>query len=331
MIARVRRASVGGAALLTLASALPTGAAFAQGFVAGVTGLVSPTARGTSAALPFSTLSVRTARGWRTWWTAARAPDRWAAPDSLLASSLAFHQVSDGIELGEVALAGSGEAWRTRLIVVRIDPSRVHLALDTAMAGARAAWTIDRAPATARFAVNAGQFVSSMPWGLVVLDGRTFLPAGSGPLVSTITIDSSGTIQWRHAGAPSGAPVHARWAFQSYPTVLRAGAVPELLRHRSAAIDVEHRDARLALGALPDGRLLVAMTRFDLLGSKLGFIPFGLTVPEMAAVMGGLGARDAVLLDGGISAQMVLRGQNAESRQWTGMRAVPLALVAFAR
>ena len=73
------------------------------------------------------------------------------------------------------------------------------------------------------------------------------------------------------------------------------------------------------------------MTRFDVLGPRLGFIPFGLTVPEMSAVMGALGARDAVLLDGGISALMLVRSEEGGAREWKGMRAVPLALVALPR
>ena len=36
-------------------------------------------------------------------------------------------------------------------------------------------------------------------------------------------------------------------------------------------------------------------------------MPFGLTSPEMAAVMGALGCRQALLLDGGISGQLRLR------------------------
>jgi exopolysaccharide biosynthesis protein len=50
----------------------------------------------------------------------------------------------------------------------------------------------------------------------------------------------------------------------------------------------------------------------------------------MAAVLGALGARDAVMLDGGISAQMILRDGEAV-RTWPGLRAVPLALVARRR
>ena len=76
---------------------------------------------------------------------------------------------------------------------------------------------------------------------------------------------------------------------------------------------------------------MVAATRFDALGGSLDFVPFGLTVPEMAAVMGALGARGAVLLDGGISAQMLVRDARGRPRQWPALRPVPLALVAVPR
>jgi hypothetical protein len=75
----------------------------------------------------------------------------------------------------------------------------------------------------------------------------------------------------------------------------------------------------------------VALTRFDGAGEALGFVPLGLTVPEMAALMGALGARQAVLLDGGISAQMMVREPQGTSRVWRGVRRVPLGLVARAR
>ena len=53
--------------------------------------------------------------------------------------------------------------------------------------------------------------------------------------------------------------------------------------------------------------MIVALTRFDALGGALGRVPFGLTSPEMAAVMGALGCRQALLLDGGISGQLLVR------------------------
>lgn len=47
--------------------------------------------------------------------------------------------------------------------------------------------------------------------------------------------------------------------------------------------------------------------------------------------MGALGARHAVMLDGGISAQMLIRPQGGAGRQWRGLRPVPLALVVLPR
>ena len=95
-------------------------------------------------------------------------------------------------------------------------------------------------------------------------------------------------------------------------------------------MDREHRDARLALGLQRDGKVLVAMTRFEALGGVLANIPLGLTTPEMAAVMGALGASSAVLLDGGISSQMLIRAASG-TELWTGWRRVALGLVAVPR
>ena len=102
--------------------------------------------------------------------------------------------------------------------------------------------------------------------------------------------------------------------------LLMDGVVPEPLRTASSGVDLTHRDARLALGTLPDGRVVVALTRFDALGPALGRVPFGLTTPEMAAVMGSLGCRQALMLDGGISGQLMVRHGDGTVRSWPGTR-----------
>jgi hypothetical protein len=279
------------------------------------------------ALLPTSYLAVRDAEGWHTWWRSSAAPQFWSDSGATLASAAQWMRATVGVEFSELVLAGSGEAWRTRLIVVRVDPRVVHLSLDTASVGRRAAWTIDRLRAQDVFAVNAGQFSYSMPWGWVVLHGRQFLPAETGPLSSAFAVDSSGAIHWAHGDLSRGGLRHTAWAFQSYPTLLRDGRVPTELLDASGLIDVEHRDARAAIGEDRDGRIIVALTRFDALGETLGFVPFGLTTPEMSAVMGALGARDAVMLDGGISAQLAIRDEEGPIHRWRGARSVPLALV----
>ncbi|MEO8881240.1 MAG: phosphodiester glycosidase family protein [Gemmatimonadaceae bacterium] len=64
---------------------------------------------------------------------------------------------------------------------------------------------------------------------------------------------------------------------------------------------------RVAIGELRDGRILIAVTCFNALGDAAAKFPFGLTVPEMSALMGVLGCRRAVSRDGGISGQLAIR------------------------
>jgi hypothetical protein len=289
-----------------------------------------------TAALPASALSVWSGGAWREWWRSDAAPQRWSAPHNAVADAVEWNTASRGVEWGEIRLAGAGEARRLRAIAVRIDPRLVRLRLDTAFTarGERAAWSVDEARANAIVAVNVGQFIRTLPWGWVVLDGRQFLAPGRGPLSTAVLVDSSGSVRWVGPDGLADASVRrgVAAAFQSYPTLLDAnGEVPGPLRSAGHGIDVEHRDARLGIGALADGRLLIVLTRFDALGESLGSIPFGPTIPEFAALMGALGAKQAVALDGGISGQMLVRDAAGVTHSWRGMRRVPMALVAVPR
>jgi len=287
--------------------------------------------------VPRSALAVEQDGAWRAWWRSDRAPTHWDAALPMVEHAIAWHPAAGGVEWGELHLAGDGEAWRMRVIVARIDPRRVRVRLDTAFAHGvlGAEWTIDRAPREAVLALNAGQFVGSLPWGWVVLRGREFLAPGRGPLSTAVVIDSSGVLRWVSADsipAIRHAPDIAA-AFQSFPTLLEGdGDVPSPLREQTPdGIDLGHRDARLAIGALRDGRVLIALTRFDALDGTLDFVPFGLTTPEMAALMGALGCSRAVMLDGGISSQLLIRERDGSTHRWTGIRRVPLGLVVLPR
>lgn len=280
-------------------------------------------------------LAVRVRGAWRTWWRAEAAPARWTAADSTLTAALRWRRAAPGVEWAEAELAGEAPAWRMRLVVARLDPARVRcsLALDLAGRDGRPAWTLDRAPAGALLAVNAGQFVQTLPWGWLVLAGAERLAPGGGPLATALAFDAAGRPHWLGADSLAAARARVRWAFQSYPTLLRHdGEVPEPLRVPGRGVDLRHRDARLAIGEDRAGRLLVAITRYDALGPAAGALPIGPTTPEMAALLGALGARDAVMLDGGLSAQLLVReGAGGRTHRWPGLRRVPLALVAEPR
>jgi exopolysaccharide biosynthesis protein len=253
----------------------------------------------------------------------------------------------NGVRYAELPLRGDGEAWRTRGIVVRIDPARVRFALDTSfarrierdgMVTRSARWRVEDATASSILAVNAGQFdatvFGAVPWGWVVLNGAEWRGPGVGPLSSAVAFDSGGAVRIV-AAAEIRSPDRGRgvqWAFQSFPTLLTGdGDVPQALRDPESGVDLTHRDARLAIGIQRDGALLLVLTRFDVFGPTLGAVPFGLTTPEMAALMGALGCARAVMLDGGISAQMQLRDARGRMQRWTGWRRVPMGLLVLPR
>jgi hypothetical protein len=288
-------------------------------------GAASPAARGSA------NLAVWEAGAWRTFWRPERAPERWPAADSSMARALDWRLLAAGLEWASLRLACGAPVWRARLIVARLDPRELELSLvmDLARADLRPAWSIEKAPDDAVLAVNAGQFGTSMPWGQVIMDGRQVLSPGYGPLSSTIAIDARGGVRWAHGDSLDSAAGIVT-AFQSYPTLLTGdGVVPSALRTGAGGVSLSHRDARLALGETRDGRLVIAMTRFDAVGEVGDFVPLGPTTPEMAAIMGALGAREAMMLDGGISAQLMLRDSaRASPREWRGMRKVPLGLIA---
>jgi len=279
---------------------------------------------------------VRAPHGWETWWQDDAAPTRWTGPLPAVADRVRWRVASPGVEWGEISLAGEGEAYRIRVIVARLDPAALEFRLVKPKDGRVFAgrWAVEEAPADAVFAVNAGQF-QDRPWGWVLQEGEERQAPGRGPLAPAVLIDDAGLVQFvapdSIAAVRGSARGSARLAFQSYPTLLEGdGEVPAPLRADGSGIDRTHRDSRLAMGIQRDGKLLVAMTRFEGLSGVLENLPFGLTTPEMAAVMGALGASRAVLLDGGISSQMLI--QDGGARQiWSGWRKVALGLVALPR
>ncbi len=225
------------------------------------------------------------------------------------------------IEVGERRLP-------VRIVVVEVDPQRVQLELTIARDGsALAGWSLDNTPSDAVLAVNAGQFTDEGPWGWVVHNGREWQRPGRGALAGAITIDSAGRVTIIDASEieTSRAAGSVREALQSYPLILRGSRAPNALCARDA-IDQTHRDVRLVFATRADGRVLLLLSRYDGVAGLASRLPIGPTTPEMAEVAWRLGAEHALMLDGGLSAQLLVRDSTDELR-WNGLRRVPLALV----
>jgi exopolysaccharide biosynthesis protein len=240
--------------------------------------------------------------------------------------ALEWRRAAPGLEWAE------SRTYDTRLVVVRIDPTRYrfHLAAGVSPGGTTPEWTVDRAPVAAALALNAGQFTGAAPWGWIVHEGIETRPPGIGPLSTAIIFTHEGRVRLVEAESLSAIRDSgiAEEAVQSYPTLLHGNAeLPAALTEASSPIDLAHRDGRLALGVTAAGRVVIALTRYDLI------VPgaMGPTVPEMAEIMRSLGCVRAVSLDGGLSSQMLIRDTNGTALTWRGWRAVPIGLFAMER
>jgi hypothetical protein len=225
-------------------------------------------------------------------------------------------------------MASRGLLAPVRAVAVRIDPRFVAFSLGPSDRGRR--WTIDSVSALDAVAFNAGQFRASESWGWVVRDGVEMQGPGSGSVAMSFVVDSSGVPSLVEQSELPVHRGHVRLAFQSYPALLVGdGALPWELQAPGRGVDLAHRDSRLALGIRGDGSVLVVLTRFTGLGSGAGeMLPWGPTVPEMAAYMRSLGCRRAMLLDGGVSGQLAVRSRDGTLRRWPNWRVVPLGLIA---
>lgn len=249
---------------------------------------------------------------------------------ALLAATAVWEPVRPGVWQRESRMAKSGALAPVRAVAVRIDPRLVAFSLGPVEYGRP--WTIDSVGALDAVAFNAGQFRTSGSWGWVVRDGVEMQPPGSGSVVMTFVVDSNGIPSLVEQSEVAERRGHVRLAFQSYPALLVGdGSLPRELQGSGRGVDLTHRDSRLALGIRDDGSVLVVLTRFTGLGAGAGeMLPWGPTVPEMAAYMRSLGCRRAMLLDGGVSGQLVVRSETGAVRRWPNWRSVPLGLVVSA-
>ena len=243
---------------------------------------------------------------------------------------IAWHQVDVDVARAAFEVQADPHLWHTRVVAVRVDPDAFRFRVRGRVVDEAPAWSVARAPASAMLALNLGIHSGVIPWGWTVVGGREVRPPGVGPLSTALAWDMDGQLHWLTPAQIPAARASGRIldAFQSYPTLLDVdGRVPQPLVVDRRGVDVEHRARRLAIGLTDDGQLVVAITRFYALGDRGPALPMGLTLAEMATVMHRLGCRRAVSLDGGISAQLMVR-ENGRQRIWRGWRAVPFGLIA---
>jgi hypothetical protein len=271
-------------------------------------------------ATPAPALEVRVAGAWRAW--PAFGPGAVAAPAPDLPAAVTWRDSAPGFRVGDFAVRTADGLLRNAVAILEIDPRRWRFALAATPAFARRSaeeWL--REDTTLALAVNTGLFrEDGAPIGLVAMDGRHRRPAVAWLDAVVMLEDGAPRLLSPQAPLPDGAE-----AFQTLPWLVRDGRVV-LGVTSGGRLSRTHRDRRITLCTGEDGRVRLLLSNFEVFGATVGRVPVGLTIPEQAALAAGAGCRDAVALDGGISAQIAARPAGRLLRM-PGWRRVPLMMV----
>jgi uncharacterized protein YigE (DUF2233 family) len=272
-------------------------------------------------ALPTPALDLKLAGAWVPW--RAFVPGAPAAADPALAGAIRWEDHRPGLRIGSFEVRATGGFLVNSVAVVEIDPARFRFTLAAAPGFApRAAdaWLTDPGVTAA---VNTGLFRSDgTPQGLVVLDGRRYGRRADWLDAAVILQDGRARL-----ADPRALDALGRGAsgFQVLPWLVRDGRVA-LGVSSGLRLSRTHRDRRLTLCLARDGVVRLLLSNFEVFGADAGTIPVGLTIPEQAIIAAAAGCRDAVALDGGISAQLAVRFPG-RVRRMPGWREVPLMML----
>jgi len=275
------------------------------------------------AQVPGPALEVRTAAGWRPWRDAE--PGSAVTHEALLTEALTWQDSAPGLRSGSFEVRTREGFLRNSIALIELDPARFTFSLGvTAPDARRSADDWLRADSTLVLTANTGLFrENGTPQGLVVADGRR-RSALAGWLDAVVVLDPATGPRFTDVAAARALP-ESLAAFQTLPWLVRDGRVA-LGATSGLRLSRTHRDRRITLCLGDDGRLRLLLSNFEMFGATAGRVPIGLTIPEQAALAAGIGCRDAVALDGGISAQIAFRSGQRMVRM-PGWRKVPVMLL----
>ena len=234
-----------------------------------------------------------------------------ALTDSLwegsLESQVSYSRISSGVEIGMVPIRHE-HGTDFSLVVTKVDLAKadVRVLTNDSLAVKR-----DFAEAMAQntgaiAAINAGFFDEKGARGLVLKNGKE-LRAPNGTHGYLLLWDEGA-----HIGPTRTR--EAKDAIQSFPLLLVNGEV-----NSDTAKNRGNIARRSAAALTSNGDLLLVATDAELVG---------LTISQLTVLLRGLGARNAIALDGGASSQLYVRNADYKVREWDP---IPVALGVFPR
>ncbi len=234
-----------------------------------------------------------------------------ALTDSLwegsLESQVSYSRISPGIQIGSVPLRHE-HGTDFSLVVTKIDLAKTYIRVLTndSLAVKRDFVEAMAKNTGAIAAINAGFFDEKGARGLVLKNGKELRAPNR----------THGYLLLWDDGAHIGPTrtLEAENAIQSFPLLLVNGEVIS-----DAAKNMGDVARRSAAALTSKGDLLLVVTDAELVG---------LTIPQLTVLLRGLGARNAIALDGGASSQLYVRNADYRVREWDP---VPVALGVFSR
>ncbi|MDP2308911.1 MAG: phosphodiester glycosidase family protein [Pseudomonadota bacterium] len=254
-------------------------------------------------------------------WVPISRPDArrrvWSAEHAFLAPT--WEEVSPGLSLADLALRRPPNPHVFDVVLARIDPARWRFRVWGTPEFAPAAVGDLAARAGLALAVNASYFSDDGPLGLVVSDGAARGRQGKNRAAHFVL--RAGERIPRIINEKGAVLGTLEQGFQGFPSIMTRGLTYTYLRYGGRGFDVLHVDRRTAACTRADGTVMLLVT--DTLTN-------GLSLAELATVLGGLGCVDAMAFDGGSSTGMTIR-VDGYTRTVANLEPVPVILGIEAR
>jgi hypothetical protein len=216
----------------------------------------------------------------------------WGPVDAFLQPD--WSSVAAGLDVGTLAFGRGADPLDIDVVIARVSPARWRFRV-----WGRKDWTPGGVDELAReagltLAVNASYFSDSGPLGLVISDGVRRNAQGSRRAAHFLVFPGGPRIVNEKRATVAG----AEQGFQGFPAIMQGGRTFSYMRDGGRGFDVWAPDRRTAACVDRGGDVLILVT-----DARIG----GLSLDELATVMGGLGCLDAMAFDGGSSTGMSLR------------------------
>ncbi len=230
---------------------------------------------------------------WRSVTSEDRRRRRWGPHDAFLRDGLSFDVLEPGLELARLRYRRDPNPADYELLVVRVDPELWSFRVRGEEDFRRA--SISELAGDANIALNASFFAEEGPVGLVLQDGIERVPQGSARAAHFLVDPVYGPRVDNRKGASLEGVEHG---VQGFPAIMSGGETYSYMRVGGRGFPVHQLSRRTAVCLDWEGQVLLTVTDTPL---------NGLTLNELATVLGGLGCEDAMGLDGGSSTALYVR------------------------